>query len=274
MKKRVISLLLALVLAATLLPVQVWGATVVGSGYCGGEGDGKNLTWTLDSDGVLTISGEGEMGNYWVYGNTPWYDQRNNIKKVVFSGNVTTIGKAAFYDCSALIEVSIPENVEKIQAQTFGKCSSLTSITLPDKISSVDPAAFDNCSSLQEIQVSANNKHYISDSGILFTRGKKGLCRFPAGIGGTYSIPKGVNSLYEKAFYGCVSLTDIIIPDSVTAIGAYAFADSCNLVNIDISDSVKTIGNSAFRNCSSLSELIIPDGVEKIGSGAFADCTK
>lgn len=64
MKKRVISLLMALVLAATLLPVQVWGATVVDSGYCGGEGDGTNLTWTLDSDGLLTISGKGKMKDY------------------------------------------------------------------------------------------------------------------------------------------------------------------------------------------------------------------
>lgn len=136
MKKRIISLLLALVLAATLLPVQAWGATVVDSGYCGGEGDGKNLTWTLDSDGVLTISGEGKMKSY-NYNSTPWYNIRTSIKQVSIEFGVSTIGNYAFYSCSNLINVDISGSVTSIMYHVFDGCSSLTNVTIPNSVTSI-----------------------------------------------------------------------------------------------------------------------------------------
>lgn len=146
MKKRIISLLLALVLAATLLPVQAWGATVVDSGYCGGEGDGKNLTWTLDSDGVLTISGKGKMKNYSSNNRSPWNllnkPADRIVKQVVISSGVTTIGNAAFRNCDSLTDTVLADSITSIGEEAFFDCTNLFNITIPDNVTSIMKSAF------------------------------------------------------------------------------------------------------------------------------------
>ena len=148
MKKRIVSLLMALVLAATLLPVQVWGATVVDSGYCGGEGDGKNLTWTLDSDGVLTISGKGKMKNYSSNNRSPWNllnkPADRIVKQVVISSGVTTIGNAAFRNCDSLTDTVLADSITSIG-------TNITSITLPSTVKKIGTCAFNGCSGLAEV---------------------------------------------------------------------------------------------------------------------------
>lgn len=179
MKKRIISLLLALVLAATLLPVQAWGATVVDSGYCGGEGDGKNLTWTLDSDGVLTISGEGKMGRWIDLSSVPWYTNRSKIKRVVVGSGVTSIGDSAFA-CSSLTSVSIGDSVTSIGEKAFSVCNRLTSVTIPDSVTSIDQLAFYGCSNLTGFQVDPQNRNYCSIDGVIFDKSKKTLVLYPS----------------------------------------------------------------------------------------------
>ena len=134
--KKLVSFVLALVMAASLLPVQVWGATVVDSGECGRYGG--NVTWTLDSDGVLTISGEGEMMDYPTYDSAPWYSQRDNIKDVQILDGVTTIGNFAFAECSNLINVTIPNSVTSIGENAFEFCSRLTNVNIPTETGAVN----------------------------------------------------------------------------------------------------------------------------------------
>ena len=90
MKKRIFSFVLAVLMIASLLPATALAA--VKSGTCGAEGDGSNLTWTLDSEGVLTISGSGDMHGYGPSG-APWYGSRSRVKSAVIAEGVTSIGK-------------------------------------------------------------------------------------------------------------------------------------------------------------------------------------
>ena len=94
------------------------------SGKCG-----KNLTWTLDDEGTLTISGTGNMKNY-KKGLSPWYNHRNKIKRIFIKEGVTFIDKWAFSYCSGLIQVEIPAGITSISYEIFSDCSSLTYIKL------------------------------------------------------------------------------------------------------------------------------------------------
>ena len=130
MKKRLLSFVLAVLMIASLLPATALAAGIVDSGTCGAEGDGSNLTWTLDSDGVLTISGSGDMHGY-DYGSSgaPWDDSR--VKSAVIAEGVTSIGSYAFDDCKSLTSVTIPDSVTSIGDSAFCNCKSLTSVTPP-----------------------------------------------------------------------------------------------------------------------------------------------
>ena len=124
MKKRLLSFVLAVLMIASLLPATALAADIADSGTCGAEGDGSNLTWTLDSDGVLTISGSGDMYDYG-YGSSdaPWHGR---VKSAVIAEGVTSIGGCAFYDCRSLTSVTIPDSVTRIGSFAFDNCRSLT----------------------------------------------------------------------------------------------------------------------------------------------------
>ena len=105
MKRKFLASLLAVCMALSLLPVTARAAEVA-SGTCGAEGDGSNLTWTLDDAGTLTISGTGAMENFTGSSNPPW--TRSKIQTVTIGGGVTSIGDSAFISCSSLTSVTIP----------------------------------------------------------------------------------------------------------------------------------------------------------------------
>ena len=116
-----------------------------------------NLTWTLDADGTLTISGTGAMKNYNSSDNrSPAYNN-SNVKKVVIEDGVTSIGNSAFDSCSNLTSITIPNSVTSIGAVAFYGCSSLTSITIPDGVTSIGNWAFDSCSNLKTISLSCKS---------------------------------------------------------------------------------------------------------------------
>ena len=235
MKKRLLSFVLAVLMIASLLPATALAANIVDSGTCGAEGDGSNLTWTLDSEGVLTISGTGAIKNYFWNDAAPWKNQ--GVKRAVITSGVTHIGTLAFYGCTDMTDITIPDSVTEIYIDAFSFCSSLTSVVIPDSVTRIDREAFYYCDSLTNI-----------------------------------TLPDSITYIADNVFGGCYSLTGVVIPDSVTSIGDGAFAKCKSLTNVTIPDSVTSIGDRAFSYCSSLTGVVIPDSVTSIGDCAFAGC--
>ena len=165
MKKRLLSFVLAVLMIASLLPATALAANIVDSGTCGAE-----VTWTLDSDGVLTISGSGYMCDYGSSG-APWHGR---VKSAVIAEGVTSIGWFAFYDCASLTSVTIPDSVTRIGSYAFYDCRSLSCLTIPDSVTSIVEYAFDGCTSLTSV-----------------------------------TIPDSVTSIGDWAFSGCKSLTNV-----------------------------------------------------------------
>ena len=161
-------------------------------------------------------------------------------KNVAYNGttySVTTIGSWAFYYCSILTNITIPNSVTTIGEYAFYYCSSLTSITIPNSVTTIGNYAFYKCSSLTSI-----------------------------------TIPNSVTTIGEDAFYDCTGLKSATIGNSVTTIGNYAFYGCSSLTSITIPNSVTTIGSGAFRGCSSLKSATIGNSVTTIGGSAFEGC--
>ena len=295
MRKRLLSFVLAVLMIASLLPATALAAEIVKSGTCGAEGDGSNLTWTLDSEGLLTISGSGDMYDYG-FPSAPWYGSRSRVKSAVIADGVTSIGQQAFSNCTSLTSVTIPDSVMSIGVLAFDDCTSLTSVTIPDSVTSIGGGAFDDCTSLTSVtipdSVTSIGNHAFVD------------CRSLTSV----TIPNSVTSIGDYAFYGCESLTSVTIPDSVTSIGNCAFASCTSLTGIwvaegnshyandasgvlfnkdkitlvqcpgafreyTIPDSVTSIGEFAFRDCTSLTSVTIPNSVTSIGDFVFDSCS-
>ena len=151
------ALILVLTLVLSVGSVSAAEPTIVDSGNCGK--DGSNVTWTLDSAGLLTISGTGEMADYESKTDSasgeeittaPW---GNQAKTVVIGDGVTGIGAAAFYGCSGLTSVTMGSNVTDIWDGAFSGCTGLTGIVLPGSVTSIGEYAFSNCESLTAIEI-------------------------------------------------------------------------------------------------------------------------
>ena len=233
--------------------------TVFEKGYTYWNED--NLTWTLDADGTLTISGTGAMKDYDYYNNpSPASQKKDSVKKVVIEDGVTSIRNSAFYDCNSLTSITIPNSVTSIGAYAFSNCYYLTNITIPNSVTSIENYAFRSCSSLTSITIPDS----VTSIGELAFYSCDSLT--------SITISNSVTSIGERAFAYCSSLTSITIPDSVTSIGEAAFAGCSSLTSITIPDSVTSIGEYAFQSCSSLTSITIPDSVTSIGAYAFSDC--
>ena len=254
MKKRIASILLAVMMIVTLLPLGLvdtaWAATVVGSGDCSGYN--SNVTWKLTSDGTLTISGTGYMADF-EWDGTPWCSVSSQVKSVVIKDGVTSIGDCAFGGCISLTSVSIPDGVISIGFAAFESCSLLTGVTIPNSVTGIGDYAFGYCSSLisvtipgsvtsigeaafaggsTSVNVSRENKNYCSVDGGLYNKQKTTILHPGKIQNGTFRIPDGVTSIGDYAFDGYRSLTNVTIPDSVTNICYGAFLDCIKLTDV------------------------------------------
>ena len=225
MKKRIVSFILAALLICTLLPTSVFAADIVASGTCGAQGD--NLVWTLDSDGTLTISGTGEMHDYYyVFSDTqtPWFDYNQQIKTVIVKSGVKSIGTYAFFGCGDLTQVDIADTVRSIGNYAFYSCMDLANVVLRNGITSIGDWAFFSCYALTDI-----------------------------------TLPASLISIGEGAFEACNKLEQITIPNSVASIGSFAFCNCDALNSVNIPASVTHIGDGAFANCSKLSKIDVAE---------------
>lgn len=289
--RRLTALALALCMLAALT-AEIFAADIIDSGYCGGEGNGTNLTWTLDSDGVLTISGNGEMRE--TQAAMPWYRRKSTIETVVIENGVTSIGQNAFDGCWNCTSVSIPDGVKKIGINAFRSCWKLASITIPNSVTSIEIGAFgdcrtlttvyipssvtsitgspfDYCYSLVSIVVDEENLKYDSRNScnaIIDTEANILVSGCQSTI-----IPDDIVGIGERAFLGCSSLKKIDIPNSVLSIGQLAFTNCVGLTNVVIPNGIETIGSQAFEGCTSLTHVIIPNSVKNIGDYVFDHCT-
>ena len=148
--KKLLSIVLAIVMIVSSVPL-VFAADIVANGECGANGN--NATWTLDSDGVLTISGTGAIANYswWSTERAPWRDYRKtDIKKIVVEEGITTIGRYAFYECAAVTEVSVADSVTTLVGRAFSGCTSLKELVIPAGVTDAG-LNYDTCTSLERI---------------------------------------------------------------------------------------------------------------------------
>lgn len=167
----------------------------------------------------------------------------SDLKRVNLPNTIKKIGKSSFMSCTNLEVFNFPSSVTSIGENAFALCESLTSIEVPDAVTSIGNGAFGACSHLSQIKL-PNNMESIPTQ--LFD--------------GCYQlkdiqIPASVKSIEDYAFRTCLSLTNIELPASVTNIGKYAFYECRVLTSIEIPELVQTIGERAFGNCDSLSRV-------------------
>lgn len=259
MKKRLLSMILALSMMLTILPVNAITALAAN------DSCGANLTYELtqntdDPDTyTLTIRGEGAMYGY-SSSTVPWNAQKSKITSVVIGGGVTSIGNNAFEDCSALKKLDIPQSVTEIGSKAFLGCSALTSLVLPQTVNRIGNTAFQGCSNLETINIPSGVKLIEKDT----FHGCEKL--------NDVTIPANVTLIGNSAFKACKTFRNIEIPKGVTKIGTNAFEDCTQLETVGIPSTATNICNFAFRNCPQLKSFVFPSGTTQIQPGVLSGC--
>lgn len=204
---------------------------------------------------------------------------------------VVKIGENAFYYCSELSSVIIPQTVTYIGSEAFEGCGAITSITIPSSVTFIGYKVFTYCISLNNIVFEDGDKtlewdNYFSttifygcpiDSLYLGRNLKRTDEYYAYGLFQDSSVKKlivgnTVTEIENISFYGCEKLTEISLGNSVTTIGESAFRNCDNLTEISLPNSVTTIGESAFYDCENLTKVSLGNSVTKIGDFAFKDC--
>lgn len=242
MKKKILALTLALVMALALVPGT---ALAVDSDFTVENGV---LTHYNGPGGHVSIP-EGVTGIWNVWDGT--FGKRTDLTSVTIPDTVTEIAERAFYECTGLTDIVVEEdnpnyvsqngvlfNKDKTKLIRYPAGRTDKTYVIPDSVTDIEYGAFADCTSLTNVM-----------------------------------IPDSVIRIGYVAFDGCTSLTSLTIPDSVTLIGGVAFAGCTNLASVTIGNNVTAIGEETFAYCTSLTEVTIPSSVTSIGDRAFHECT-
>ena len=277
--KRLISLLVAVCMMITMLPLSAVTAFAedTSSSTVQEADDGTyKYEYTINTkDGTATITkfyalvdGSYDInipeklgdGNYTVtaIGDEAFYNC-SALKKVTIPQGVTSIGESAF-QYSSLTDVTIPQGVTSIGEDAFYNCYGLTSVTIPQSVASIGKQAFRECRQLKSLT--------IKDAATSIGEEAFMLCESLT----TLKLGEKIKTIGESAFSQC-GLTSVTIPDSVTSIGDGAFGYCISLTALSLGENIETIGECAFYNCAALKEITIPDSVTSIGDSAFGCCT-
>ena len=201
------------------------------------SGTWGNLSWTLDGNGLLTISGVGAMADLDYKAPDAWLAHKDAIVSVEIKSGVTGIGSGAFYSCGALKSVTIPKGVTSIGSSAFGRCAALENVTIPEGVTSIGHDAFYECRGLKSIR-----------------------------------IPGSVTEIDYSAFQYCTSLTEIELPSGITSIGNNTFMRCESLTSLTIPEGVTSIGKRACSSCTGLTSVTLPASLREIDSIAFYNC--
>ena len=280
-----LSFILALIFIFALLPCGASASTVDSGTY-------EDLSWSLSSDGVLTVSGSGEIRGG---SNPPWASYKDQILSLVIERGVTVIGAQTFYSCTKLSSVSIPDTVTDIYGQAFAYCSSLTEVVLPEGLVTLGNGTFFYCTGLTAVNIPESMTEIEAST----FSGCWNLRRI--------AIPANVASIGTEVFRGCSSLEeltvdpnnrvyrsvndvlftsdktvllacagaktgDYTVPDGVKTIEIGAF-NSCHLTSITIPDSVTYIGRSTFGENGTLKSIRLPLGITELPNDMFLGST-
>lgn len=226
MKKRFISLLVALSITLTFLPMGAVAATKITQG---------NLKYTVNADGKsVTVSG--------VSGSPTQLTIESSISNNGTNYTVTEIAMWAFWGCNTLKEVTLPHTVEIIGDQAFCKCSNLTNVTIPEGVTKIGRAAFYDCSQLTSITIPSTIKNMDE----AFS-GNTALSHV--------TLTEGISKISSMAFKGCTGLTEIKVPMSVDQICPNAFNGCTGLTSVTLEKGIRIININAFKDCKNLSDV-------------------
>lgn len=212
------------------------------SGTCG-----SNLTWSLNTCGVLTISGTGAMSNYPGM-NMPWRSRRASITSVVISDGVTSIGYNAFNGCSNLTSVTIPPSVTSIEQNAFYGCYAMESLYITDLAAwcNVEFGVSIEATPFMRNNYNSGSTEYLG-GGNLYLNGT---------LVTTLTIPDGITEIKNLTFLGCSSITSIDF-NQVTTIGSASFKGCHGLTSVTLPEGVTSLQN-AFPYCTQLQSISIP----------------
>lgn len=226
MKKRFVSLLVALSITLTFLPIGAVAAAPIKIG---------DLKYTVNADGEsVTVSGTS--------GKPTQLNIESSISDKDKNYTVTKIATWAFNECNTLTEVTLPNTVDEIGYQAFFKCSNLTNVTIPEGVKKIGQAAFYGCSQLTSITIPST----ITNMDTAFS-GNTALSHV--------TLTNGISKISSNAFERCTGLTEVEIPASVDQICPFAFNGCTNLKRVLLEKNIKTINVNAFKDCTNLSDV-------------------
>lgn len=255
----------------------------------------NKTTWDL-TDGVLTISGTGEMNDYttWLDPLTPWHTLKvaDQVEKVVIEEGVTSVGANAFAEMPNLEQVELASTVTTIRPAAFRSSPKLKTINLPNQLGSIGYEAFYGdrqldhitlpatvtslgegvfafCEHLSDLTVEAGNPSYVLDNNILYSTDKTIIYASSNQLSGAVRLPETVDSIMSGAFSARNNLTSMNLA-GVTSIGEYVFAGSEELRTITYP--ALNINNRMFEGCISLEEISFAGSFDKVRDAAFKDC--
>ena len=224
--------------------------------------EGVTIYYNYINDGTELEVTLFEYDNYYAIFNSNYSGTIIIPEQVEYNGKtlkVTRVGEYAFFDCSRLTSVSIPNSVTSIGGNAFWRCIGLTDVTIPNGVSGIGGGAFMYCSGLTSVTI-PNSVTSIGNSAFAYCSGLTSV-----------TIPNSVTSIGNSAFAYCSGLTSVTIPNSVTSIGYSAFSGCSSLTSVTIPHSVTYIGDGAFSGCIALTSVTIPDSVTRIGGSVFTD---
>lgn len=226
MKNRLLSILLVLLMALTLLPLGALADE--DSGNCG-----ESLTWELTA-GMLTIKGTGDMYDYSSADPAPWSAKNNDISEITVCDGVTSIGDNAFHSCNAESVDLQGTSLVSIGKNAFSRCTMLMSIFIPESVQSIGSEAFSLCEGLSTVEL-PTTLTIIPDG--IFTD-----CALLESI----TIPGTVTEIGANAFSKCTAFSLTELPDGIKSIGAAAFENCGSIESLELPKTLESIGEAAF----------------------------